>query len=58
MTAGEYRKAMRDLVNFLAYAGEPSRIERQAVGFWVVAFLIVLALLLRALYKEYWRDVH
>ena len=58
MTAGEYRKAMRDLVNFLAYAGEPSRIERQAVGFWVVTFLIVLALLLRALYKEYWRDVH
>ena len=58
MTTAEYRKAMRDLVNFLAYAGEPSQIERQAVGFWVVAFLIVLALLLRALYKEYWRDVH
>ena len=58
MNAREYRRAMRDLVNFLAYAGEPSRIERQAVGFWVVLFLIVLALLLRALYKEYWRDVH
>lgn len=55
---GEYRRAMRDLVNFLVYAGEPSRIERQALGFWVVLFLIVLALILRALYKEYWKDVH
>ena len=55
---GEYRRAMRDLVNFLVYAGEPSRIERQALGFWVVLFLIVLALILQALYKEYWKDVH
>ena len=55
---GEFRKAMRDLVNFLVYAGEPSRIERQALGFWVVLFLVVLALILRALYKEYWKDVH
>ena len=54
----EYRRAMQDLVNFLAYAGEPSRIERQALGFWVVLFLVVLALILRALYKEYWKDVH
>ena len=58
MSPREYRKAMRDLVNFLAYAGEPSRVERQALGFWVVLFLVVLALLLRALYKEYWKDVH
>lgn len=55
---GEYRKAMRDLVNFLVYVGEPSSLERRALGFWVVLFMIVLALILRALYKEYWRDVH
>ena len=55
---GEYRRAMRDLVNFLVYVGEPSRLDRQALGFRVVLFLIVLALIFRALYKEYWRDVH
>ena len=55
---GEYRKAMRDLVNFLVYAGEPSKVERQALGLWVVLFLVLLALILRALYKEYWKDVH
>ena len=58
MTPGEYRRTMRDLVNFLAYAGEPSRIQRQSLGFWVVLFLLVLTLILRALYKEYWKDVH
>ena len=58
MTPREYRRAMHDLVNFLAYAGEPSQIERQALGFWVVLFLIVFTLILRALYKEYWKDVH
>ena len=54
----EYRRAMRDLVNFLVYAGEPSQIERRALGLWVLLFLVVLALMLRALYKEYWKDVH
>ena len=58
LSPGEYRRAMRDLVGFLVYVGEPSRIQRQALGFWVVLFLIGLALLLRALYKEYWKDVH
>ena len=58
MSPGQYRSAMRDLVNFLVYVGEPSKMERQALGFWVVLFLIALTLILRALYKEYWRDVH
>lgn len=58
MDPREYRGAMRDLVNFLVYAGEPSRIERQSMAFWVILFLVVLALMLRALYKEYWKEVH
>ena len=58
MSPREYRRGMQDLVNFLAYVGEPSKIERQALGFWVMMFLVVFALILRALYKEYWKDVH
>ncbi len=53
-----YRHAMRDLVNFLVYVGEPTRSERHAIGFWVVIFMIFFSVLLRSLYKEYWRDVH
>lgn len=58
MTPAEFRKTVRDLVNFLDYAGEPIKLLRIEMGFWVLIFLAVFALLARALYKEYWRDVH
>jgi cytochrome c1 len=28
------------------------------LGYWVIIFLGVFALVARALYKDYWRDVH
>lgn len=58
LSEDEYRARMRDLVNFLAYMGEPAALERQRVGVWVIAFLIVMAFLMYRLKKEYWRDVH
>jgi ubiquinol-cytochrome c reductase cytochrome c1 subunit len=58
MQPGEFRKSVRDLVNFLDYAGEPAKLVRFEMGYWVIIFLAVFALLARALYKDYWRDVH
>ncbi len=58
MQPAEYRKVARDLVNFLDYVGEPAKLVRFKIGFWVILFLAVFALLARALYKDYWRDVH
>lgn len=58
MTPAEFRKAARDLVNFLDYAGEPVKLMRIDMGYWVLIFLAVFAVLARALYKEYWKDVH
>lgn len=58
MQPGEFRKTVRDLVNFLDYAGEPAKLARFELGYWVIIFLAVFALLARALYKDYWRDVH
>lgn len=58
MTPAEFRKTVRDLVNFLDYAGEPIKVTRVHVGYWVMIFLAVFALIARSLYKEYWRDVH
>ncbi len=58
MNAAEYRTAARDLTNFLVYLGEPAKLVRYKVGFWVLLFLAVFYVLVRALYKEYWRDVH
>jgi len=54
----EFDTAVTDLVNFLAYAGEPSKLERQSLGKWVLGFLAIFFVLAYLLKKEYWRDVH
>ena len=58
MSPEEYDQAMRDLVAFLSYMGEPIQLERQQLGVWVLLFLAVLFVLSYALKKEYWKDVH
>jgi ubiquinol-cytochrome c reductase cytochrome c1 subunit len=54
----EYDMAVRDLVNFLVYMGEPAVQRRKAIGIWTI--LILLGLLFPLTYwlkKEYWKDV-
>ncbi len=58
MSVAEYRQAVRDLVNFLVYVGEPAKLDRYALGGWVLLFLLVFFVISRLLYKEYWKDVH
>nr|VFJ57307.1 MAG: ubiquinol-cytochrome c reductase cytochrome c1 subunit [Candidatus Kentron sp. FM]VFJ57398.1 MAG: ubiquinol-cytochrome c reductase cytochrome c1 subunit [Candidatus Kentron sp. FM]VFK08502.1 MAG: ubiquinol-cytochrome c reductase cytochrome c1 subunit [Candidatus Kentron sp. FM] len=58
MTADEYRKAAKDLVTFLAYMGEPAKVQRQELGIWVLAFLAVFFIATYLLKKEYWKDIH
>lgn len=54
----EYDATVLDLVNFLAYLGEPSKLQRQALGKWVLAFLAIFLVLVYLLKREYWKDVH
>lgn len=58
MKPAEYDAAVRDLVNFLDYVGEPIKLERQRLGIWVLLFLAVFFVVAYALKKEYWKDVH
>lgn len=58
LTPAEYDEVVRDLVNFLEYTGEPSKVERHRLGYWVIGFLFILFILSYLLKKEYWRDVH
>jgi ubiquinol-cytochrome c reductase cytochrome c1 subunit len=58
MSAEEYDGMVRDLTNFLTYAGEPTKLERQRLGVYVLLFLGVLFILAYALKKEFWKDVH
>ncbi|HRF43664.1 MAG TPA: cytochrome c1 [Candidatus Competibacteraceae bacterium] len=58
MSPPEYKEAITDLVNFLAYVGEPIQLERQQIGIWVVLFLVLAFVVFYLLKKEYWKDVH
>jgi ubiquinol-cytochrome c reductase cytochrome c1 subunit len=54
----EYEQTVRDLVTFLDYLGEPSKLKRKNIGIWVLLFLVLFTLVAYALKVEYWRDVH
>ena len=58
MSEAEYERGVRDLVNFLAYVGEPAKLLRQRLGVWVLAFLVLLFVVTYAMKKEFWKDVH
>ncbi len=47
----------RDVVEFLAWAGDPKMEVRKKVGFATFLFLFIFALLLFMTYKEVWRNV-
>jgi ubiquinol-cytochrome c reductase cytochrome c1 subunit len=53
----EYDMAVRDLVNFLAYVGEPAAGRREAIGIVVLFVLGVLFVFAYLLKKEFWKDV-
>lgn len=57
MTPVEFDQAMYDLVNFLDYMGEPIQLERQRIGWLVLAFLTVFLAFSWLLYRELWKDV-
>jgi len=58
MKPAEYDRLVADLVNFLAYMGEPAKQFRTQLGIYALMFLGVLFALAYALKKEYWKDVH
>ncbi|MCY9852932.1 cytochrome c1 [Vibrio mediterranei] len=58
LSSSEYDDAVRDLVNFLEYSGDPVKLERHALGWWVMGFLVIFTIVVVLLKKEYWRDVH
>lgn len=58
MSEAEFDRYVYDLVNFMAYMGEPSAMVSGTIGTWVLVFLAILFVFAFALKKEYWKDVH
>ena len=48
----------RDVVTFLAWAGEPKMEERKQMGLAVILFLATFAALLYLAYKRVWHNQH
>lgn len=58
LSTEEYDIVVRDLTNFLEYVGEPSKLERKSMGYWVLGYLFILFIFSYFLKKEFWKDVH
>lgn len=54
----EFHTAMADITNFLTYAGDPTKLERERIGRWILAFLAILFIPVWLLNREYWKNIH
>jgi ubiquinol-cytochrome c reductase cytochrome c1 subunit len=57
-STAEYNRTVADLVNFLAYIGEPSKLQRMALAKWVLFYLVIFLLVAYPMKKAFWRDIH
>jgi ubiquinol-cytochrome c reductase cytochrome c1 subunit len=57
LPAAAFDSFVRDTVAFLEYVAEPHKARREALGIWVILFLVMFAAFSWFLYKEYWKDV-
>jgi ubiquinol-cytochrome c reductase cytochrome c1 subunit len=58
LTPAQYDEAVKDLVNYLVYMGEPAQTKRKITGIFVLFFLFGLTILAYFLKKEFWKDIH
>ena len=58
LSTTQYDTAVRDLVNYLVWMGEPAANARTKIGVVVLYFLGVLFVLAYAMKREFWKDVH
>jgi ubiquinol-cytochrome c reductase cytochrome c1 subunit len=58
MEPEEFEEAVYDLTNFLAYVGEPSKLQAQALAPKVLIFIFIFGVIAYLLKREYWRDIH
>lgn len=58
MKPAEYDSAVADLTNYLVFMGEPAKLVRYDLGLIVLGFLSILFVLVYALKKEIWKDLH
>jgi ubiquinol-cytochrome c reductase cytochrome c1 subunit len=58
MTPEEYDAMIVDLINYMVYMGDPGEKNRHQYGYMVLSFLFIFLILVYALKREIWKDVH
>jgi ubiquinol-cytochrome c reductase cytochrome c1 subunit len=54
----EFDTTVRNLTAFLAYSGDPIKLERHRIGAYVLLYLAFFFIFAYLLKREYWKDVH
>jgi ubiquinol-cytochrome c reductase cytochrome c1 subunit len=57
LTPVQFQSAMYDLVNFLSFAADPKKLQRERIGVIVLMFLVIFTVFAYLLKREYWKDV-
>jgi cytochrome c1 len=57
-TPSSVEQMSRDVVAFLAWAGDPKHDERKRMGLLVILYLVITAGLLYGAKKRIWKDAH
>lgn len=57
LTPPEFDQTVTDVVTFLSYVAEPTKLKRLTLGWWVIGFLVIFATIAYLLKREYWKDV-
>lgn len=58
MSQQQFDSTLKDLVTFLVYAAEPHKLDRYVLGWGVIIFLLIMAVLMYLLKTIYWRNIH
>lgn len=58
LSPDEYDQLIYDLANFLYYTGDPSRLERERIGVYVLLFLAFFFVFTLLLGREYTKEFH
>lgn len=57
MSEQQFDSTVRDLVSFLVYVGEPAKLVRYRMGWFVMFFLCIFLTIAYQLKKTYWRNI-
>ncbi len=57
LSAVEFDALINDLVSFMEFVSEPTKVQRQQLGIFVLMFIGILIVFTYLLHREYWKDV-